>query len=418
MNIEQLESNVKSYCRQYPCVFNKASGAILTDENEREYIDFFAGAGTLNYGHNNAQLKEALIQYIQDDGITHGLDFSTTAKNEFMSAIAQTILQPRGMDYKIQFPGPTGTNAVEVALKIARNATKRHNVIAFTRSFHGVSMGALATTASSHYREASGYPLTGVSFMPFDGYLGEQTNTINYLEQVLADKSSGVDYPAAVIVETIQAEGGVNVASVEWLKSLAVVCKKHEILLIVDDIQVGCGRTGSFFSFESSEISPDIILLSKSLSGFGLPLSIVLLKPELDLWKPGQHNGTFRGNNLAFVTAKATLDKYWQDNHFVESVRQKGQLIADALNRIAARYPEHKFSVRGRGMIQALDLKDGALSQEVLSRGFEKGLIIENCGVDGSVLKCIPPLTISNALLEQGLQRLEMSVAEVMCKQV
>ena len=418
MNVEQIESNVKSYCRQYPCVFNTASGAVLTDENDRNYIDFFSGAGTLNYGHNNAYLKTSLIEYIQNDGITHGLDFSTTAKNRFMGAMIEHILKPRGMDYKIQFPGPTGTNAVEVALKIARNATKRHNVIAFTRSFHGVSMGALATTSSSHYREASGMPLSGVSFMPFDGYLGDKMNTIDYLEQVLNDKSSGIDYPAAVLVETIQAEGGVNVASIEWLQALDLVCKKHQILLIVDDIQVGCGRTGAFFSFEQSGISPDIILLSKSLSGYGLPLSIVLMKPQLDIWKPGQHNGTFRGNNLAFVTAKATLEQYWQDSRFIESVVKKSQLINDGLNKIAAHYPSHDFTVRGRGMIQALDLKDGELSQAVLERAFESGLIIENCGEAGSVLKCIPPLTISIDELEQGLQRLEASVADVMCKLV
>ena len=411
---EQLESNVKSYCRQYPAVFNKASGAMLMDEEGREYIDFFSGAGALNYGHNNSLLKKSLVQYIMDDGITHGLDFSTTAKNAFIGALSDTILKPRGMDYKIQFTGPTGTNAVEAALKIARNATGRQNVIAFSRGFHGVSMGSLAATANAHYREASGYPLSGVSFMPYDGYLGEQINTIDYLEKVLADKSSGIDYPAAMLVETIQAEGGVNVASFEWLRSLAVLCKKHEILLIIDDIQVGCGRTGSFFSFENADISPDIIVMSKSLSGFGLPLSMVLMKPELDQWKPGQHNGTFRGNNLAFITAKATLEEYWQDTNFTKSVIQKGQLVSNALNRIATEYPERHISVRGRGMIQGLDLSDGELSRGVVAKAFEKGLIIENCGANGSVLKCLPSLTISRSLLEQGLQILKSSVAEVM----
>lgn len=414
MNIEQLESNVKSYCRQYPTVFNKACGAILTDQDGREFIDFFSGAGTLNYGHNNPEFKQALIEYIQNDGITHGLDFTTTAKNEFMASLNNNILKPRGLEYKIQFTGPTGTNAVEAAFKIARNVTGRHNIIAFTRSFHGVSMGALAATANNHYREASGLPLTGVTFMPFDGYLGEQINTVDYLEKVISDTSSGTDFPAAILVETIQAEGGVNVANIEWLQALSALCNKHKILLIIDDIQVGCGRTGTFFSFEHADINPDIVLLSKSLSGYGLPLSIVLLKPELDKWKAGQHNGTFRGNNLAFVTAKTAIERYWQDNSFSETVTAKGDLLADTLNAIAVKFKQQNFEVRGRGMIQAIDLKDGGLAQKVVTAGFENGLIIENCGADGCVLKCIPPLNISNELLEQGLEKLEKCIAQAL----
>jgi diaminobutyrate-2-oxoglutarate transaminase len=292
--INRLESKVRSYCRHFPVVFSKATGSTLEDEEGNEYIDFLAGAGALNYGHNDPVLKEKLMEYIEADQIVHGLDLVTKAKRAFMEAFESLILSPRGMKYKMQFTGPTGTNAVEAAMKIARNLTGRQTIVSFTNGFHGVTMGSVAATGNSHFREGCGMQPQGTAFMPYDGYMGDDIDTTEYLDKMLTDGSSGLDHPAAVIVETIQGEGGINVASNEWLRSLEQVCLKHGILLIVDDIQVGCGRTGTFFSFEEAGISPDIITLSKSLSGYGLPLSVVLMKPELDQWKPGEHNGTFR----------------------------------------------------------------------------------------------------------------------------
>ncbi|MCV3213047.1 diaminobutyrate--2-oxoglutarate transaminase [Plectonema radiosum NIES-515] len=403
----QLESNVRNYCRSFPTVFKKAQGSILEDENGCKYLDFFSGAGTLNYGHNNPKLKERLLDYINADGLVHSLDMATVAKKEFLIAFAEIILKPRELDYKIQFCGPTGTNAIEAALKIARNTTGRHNVISFSNSFHGVTLGSLAATANAYYREASGIPTIGVTFMPYDGYLGSDVDTTEYLDKVLSDRSSGVDLPAAVILETVQGEGGVNVASFSWLRSLLKVCRKHHVLLIVDDVQAGCGRTGTFFSFEEAGISPDLVILSKSLSGFGLPFSVVLIKPELDQWKPGQHNGTFRGNNLAFVTAKAALEIYWQNDCFSASVKEKGTILRNRLEQIVKNNWEWDFSVRGRGMIQGLDCKDGDLASNIARKAFEKGLVIETCGSKGQVIKCLSPLTISEQELEQGLNILE-----------
>lgn len=329
----------------------------------------------MNYGHNNPQLKERLLQYLQGDGIVHGLDIATVAKCEFIEAFEAIILKPRQLKYKVQFTGPTGTNAVEAALKIARNAIGRTNIISFSGGFHGVTLGSLATTANTHYREASGIHTTGVTFMPYDGYMGVDIDTTQYLEKVLLDRSSGIDIPAAIIVETVQGEGGVNVATFSWLRSLEKVCRKHNILMIVDDIQVGCGRTGTFFSFEDAGISPDIVTLSKSLSGFGLPFSLVLLKPELDRWKPGQHNGTFRGHNLAFVTAKAALEIYWQDNHFSACIKQKGETIRTRLQQMVKNYGEASFTVRGRGMICGLDCQNGGLASKIIGTAFAKGLV-------------------------------------------
>ncbi len=399
---EELESNVRNYSRSFPTVFSEARWSTLIDEHGTEYIDFLAGAGTLNYGHNNPILKQALLEYIESDGVVHGLDMATTAKEEFLRTFRDVILRPRALDYRVQFTGPTGANAVEAALKIARNATGRANVVSFTNGFHGVTLGAVAATANSHYRNAAGLPPNGVSFLPYDGYMGPDQDTSDYFEQVLQDGSSGVDHPAAVIVETVQGEGGLNVASDQWLRRIEAVCRAHEILLIVDDIQVGCGRTGPFFSFEQSGISPDIVTMSKSLSGYGLPFSLVLLKPALDQWKPGEHNGTFRGHNLAFVTAAAALREYWRNDDFTREIEHKGSLVRSALDEISD--ADDRLSARGRGMMQGLDCTDGALATDVSKRAFEQGLVVETSGSSGQVVKCLAPLTTSEHKLREGLR--------------
>lgn len=411
---ERLESEVRGYVRSFPTLFTKARGSRLYDDSGRQYIDFFSGAGTLNYGHNNPVLKQSLMDYLESDGLVHGLDMATAAKKEFLETFERVILKPRGMDYKIQFPGPTGTNAVEAALKLARQIKGRTNVISFTNGFHGVTGGSLAATGNSKFRESAGIPLDNTTFMPYDGYLGEDVDTTVYLERMLSDGSSGVDKPAAVIVETVQGEGGVNVASAQWLRALEQVCRRNDMLLIIDDIQVGCGRTGTFFSFEEMGISPDIITLSKSISGYGLPMSLVLMKPELDIWSPGAHNGTFRGNNLAFVTAKATLTHYWMEEEFTASIRRKAGIMSGWLAHIAQDYDEGAFRVLGRGMIQGIATGDPKLAGDVARRAFDHGLVIETSGSDDQVVKLLPPLTIDEVTLRHGLEIIEYSVAEAL----
>jgi len=412
--INRLESKVRSYCRHFPVVFTKANGSTLEDEEGNEYVDFLAGAGALNYGHNDPVLKEKLLEYIEADQIVHGLDMVTEAKRAFMETFESLILSPRKMKYKMQFTGPTGTNAVEAAMKIARNVTGRQTIVSFTNGFHGVTMGSVAATGNSHFRDGCGMQPQGTAFMPYDGYMGDEIDTIEYLDKMLTDGSSGLDHPAAVIVETIQGEGGINVASNEWLRSLEQVCLKHGILMIVDDIQVGCGRTGTFFSFEEAGISPDIITLSKSLSGYGLPLSLVLMKPELDQWKPGEHNGTFRGNNLAFVTARAALEEYWKDDSFGREVERKGNIVRERLERLVDLDERGVLSARGRGMMQALDCETGDLAARISALAFEKGLIMETSGSLDQVLKCLIPLNISDDELKRGLAILDESVIEAL----
>ena len=410
---EEIESEVQSYARAFPRVFNRAKGEFLYDQEGREYLDFLAGAGTLNYGHNNPLFKQKLLDYIADDGITHGLDMHTRAKGEFLEVFNEKILKPRNMEYMVQFTGPTGTNAVEAAMKIARNVTGQQNIVSFTNGFHGVSLGSLAATGNSHHRNAAGVSLNGNHRMPYDGYLGDGIDTTVYLDKVLSDSSSGINSPAAVVVETVQGEGGINAASFEWLRNLQTVCRKHGVLLIVDDIQAGCGRTGTYFSFEEAGIQPDIITLSKSLSGYGLPFAVVLMKPELDQWKPGEHNGTFRGNNLAFVTAKASIEHYWSDDKFSNDIRRKGAYVAGRLQSIVNQYGEGNFTTRGRGMFQGINCVNGELAGAITKAAFQKGLIIETSGADDQVVKFLCPLTISDENLEKGIDIVEESIREV-----
>lgn len=405
---ERLESNVRGYCRGWPTVFTRARGSELWDESGRSYIDLFAGAGALNYGHNPAAIKNRLIEYLAADGVTHSLDMCTVAKREFLLALERYVLEPRGLRYKVQFPGPTGTNAVEAALKLARKITRRHTVAAFTNAFHGMTLGALSVTGNRRKRQGAGVPLEHVVTLPYAGYLDGGSDSLEYFEALLQDKSSGLDKPAAVIVETIQAEGGVNVASMAWLQRLRDLTARNGILLVADDIQVGCGRTGTFFSFEQAGIEPDIICLSKSLSGYGLPLSIVLMKPDLDQWSPGEHNGTFRGHNPAFVTATAALELFWKDDSFSSQVDARAAQLGEHLTRWAARYAAR---AKGRGLIRGLELPAG-VANRVAADAFKRGVLIETAGAQDEVLKFLPPLVIEPEQLERAMDVIDKTLRE------
>ena len=413
---EEIESEVQCYARSFPRVFNKAQGEYLYDTEGNQYLDFLAGAGTLNYGHNNPILKKELLKYIESDGITHGLDLHTKAKGNFLNTFNDKILKPRNMDYMVQFTGPTGANAVETAMKLARKIKKRETIISFTNGYHGVTLGALASTGNQHHRGGAGMLLTGVDTLPYDGYMGDDIDTTAYLDKVLSDSSSGVDHPAAIIVETVQGEGGITAASFSWLQNIEKICKKHDILLIVDDIQAGCGRTGTFFSFDEVGIQPDIITMSKSLSGYGLPFAMVLFKPEHDIWKPGEHNGTFRGNNLAFVTAEAAIKHYWSDDLFSKEIKRKGKYMYDRISKIIDQYGEGNFSSRGRGMFQGINCVSGDLASKITKLAFKNGLMIETSGADDHVIKFLCPLTISDQNLKRGIDILEDAIETVCAK--
>ena len=409
---ELLESKVRGYIRSFPVVFDVAEGPFLFAEDGRRYIDFFAGAGTLNYGHNNPVITEAMIAYLQRGGVVHGLDTATVAKRTFLEVFDQAILRPRNLKYKVQFTGPTGTNAVETALKLARRVKKRSNIIAFTNGYHGLTMGSLAVTGNDFYRDEHYGARDNADNLPFDGYFGANTDTIAYLRKFISDKSSGVDLPAAVILETVQGEGGINVASDKWLQDLEKLCRELDILLIVDDIQMGNGRTGTFFSFERAGIVPDMVTVSKSIGG-GLPMALLLMRPELDQWKPGEHTGTFRGNNLAFVAATAAIEKYWRDDGLAQEVRRKGEIMREFLTGIVAKYPALEIELRGVGMAWGLDFKkEPDFAATVSMAAFNKGLVIELAGSEDNVVKFLPSLTMEESILREGMALIDEAIGK------
>ncbi|CAL9601774.1 diaminobutyrate--2-oxoglutarate transaminase [Streptomyces sp. Tu 3180] len=410
---ETLESEVRSYCRGWPTVFDRAHGSRMYDEDGHEYLDFFAGAGSLNYGHNNPVLKRALLDYLERDGVTHGLDMSTTAKRAFLESFQNWILRPRDLPYKVMFPGPTGTNAVESALKLARKVKGREAIVSFTNAFHGMSLGSLAVTGNAFKRAGAGIPLVHGTPMPFDNYFDGTVPDFLWFERLLEDQGSGLNKPAAVIVETVQGEGGINVARSEWLRALAELCERQDMLLIVDDIQMGCGRTGAFFSFEEAGITPDIVTVSKSISGYGLPMSLCLFKPELDVWEPGEHNGTFRGNNPAFVTATAALEAYWTDGSAMEKqTRSRGEQVERALAAVAGENPADVKEYRGRGLVWGMEFHDKRRAERVARRSFDLGLLVETSGPESEVVKLLPALTITPDELDEGLTTLARAVRE------
>ena len=406
---EEYESGVRAYCRNFPAVFKDAKGSIVTDVNGKEYIDFFNGAGALNYGHNNPYIKGKVLEYLQGDGILHWLDMMTVPKAELIATLEEKLLQPRGLNYKILFPAPTGTNAVEAALKTARKYTGRNTVWALMGAFHGMTLGALSLTTDRNDRRGSAPLLGGVVHMPAP-YMFPDMDTISYMQTILDDDHSGYEKPAAMVIETVQAEGGVYVLSEDYLRQLAAFCKRNDILLIVDDIQVGCARTGTFFSFERAGIVPDIVVLSKSIGGIGLPLALTLIRPEIDCLAPGEHNGTFRGNQLAFVASKASIE-YMLQEHVESGARERGKIIEDFMKeKIAPLGLEY----RGIGCIWGIDMGSGQRSRSVMQKCFANGLIMERAGRNDRVNKLMPSLVIPEDLLRKALDILYGSVTETL----
>lgn len=409
---EKYESNIRSYCRKWPVEFVSAKGSIYKDTEGNEYIDFFDGAGALNYGHNPDYIKEKLIKYLESDGIVHALDMYTVPKENFIKYFEEKILKPRKLDYKIAFPGPTGTNSIELALKLARKVKQRPYIWAFTGAFHGMTLGALALTTESAARKAAGVPLDYTVHIPAPYSMGGNFDSIAYMEQLLNDDHSGYEKPAAIIIETVQQEGGIHVFSKEFLKELRALCDKYDILLICDEVQIGCSRSGTFFSFERADIVPDIVCMSKSIGGYGIPFAVTLFKKELDVFKPGEHNGTFRGCQLSMVAGLAALEMTVEQD-IPAQVRRKEKIVKEYLDKEIKPLLKDKMEIRGIGLSWGIEFNDGKLARAVLDKCFEKKLIIELAGSYDSVLKIMPSLVIEDELLIKGLNIVKESIQEV-----
>ncbi len=410
---EKYESSVRSYCRHFPTVFTNAKGAVMTDDEGNDYIDFFCGAGAVNYGHNNEYIKKKMVDYLSTDGIIHALDMYTIPKKNFIESMEKKIIEPRGLKYKIQFTGPTGTNGIEAAIKLARKTKHRRNIFAFMGCFHGMTLGALSLTSEMFARNGAGATFVDCTHIPAP-YMFEGLDVIDYMQTLIDDDHSGVEKPAALVMETVQAEGGIRVFDEQFLRDVREFCTKNDIVMIVDDVQVGCCRTGTFFSFERAGIAPDIVVMSKSIGGLGMPLAIVLIKDELDDWKPGEHNGTFRGNQLSFIAGAASFD-YLLENNVEEETRRKGEIVRNFVEKEILPL-DSRLEFRGIGLICGIDFGkiNPALSEVVIEKCFDHKLICECAGREGAVVKIMPPLVIEDELLLKGLNIMKEAVAETL----
>ncbi|MBV9817017.1 MAG: diaminobutyrate--2-oxoglutarate transaminase [Solirubrobacterales bacterium] len=407
---ETLESEVRYYCRAWPVVFDRARGSWLHDEDGRSYLDFFAGAGALNYGHNNPALKEPVLRYLADDRVIQSLDMFTVAKREFLAAFDELVLRPRDLRYRVQFPGPGGANAVEAALRLAHKATGRNDYVCFRDGFHGMTLGSMSVSGNPQRRAACAGRVTLAHCLAFDQGTPDLAAEFAELDRALAGELGTGEPPAAVIVEAVQGDGGINVARTDWLRGLAVRCRDHDVPLILDDVQMGCGRTGAFFSFEEAGIRPDIVCLSKSIGGYGLPVALTLIRDELDVWEPGEHTGTFRGVTLGLVAGTAALRHYWADDRLQRSTLERGQHVAEMLAALRGAVDGTGIASRGRGLAHGLAFERPEIAHAVSRAAFEMRLLVETCGPDDGVVKLLPPLTITDDDLETGLGRLADAV--------
>jgi len=412
---DSIESNARSYPRKFPFAIAKAKGSWVEDVEGNRYLDFLCGAGTLALGHNNPEVNQAMVEMLTSDAPLHTLDLMTPVKDEFIHTVL-SLLPPELADAKIQFCSPSGTDAADAALKLCKTATGRSSIIAFQGGYHGMGHGAMACTGNLAAKSKVSGLMPDVHFFPYPySYrcpfgLGGDAGTdaaCNFFERVLKDPESGITKPAAVILEPIQGEGGVIPAPIKFLQTVRRVTKELDIPMIVDEIQCGIGRSGKLFAFEYADIVPDVILSSKAIGG-SQPLSIVIYNRKLDVWKPGAHAGTFRGNQLAMKAGTVLLKKVSKPEFLADVVR-KGDIIKKKLLELKEQV-SIIGDIRAKGLMIGTEFIDptaepdmlgsypssGTIAAMVQKRCFEKRFIIERGGRDGSVTRCLCALNISN----------------------
>ncbi len=413
---EATESNARSYPRKFPIALNKAKGSWIEDVEGNRYLDFLCGAGTLALGHNNEQVNAAMIELINSEAPLHTLDLTTPTKDTFVQTLEALLPGELRNNAKIQFCSPSGTDAVDAAIKLCKTATGRSTVVSFTGAYHGMGHGALSLTGNLSAKGPIQNLMGGVQFLPYPySYrcpfgLGGDAGTdaaCAYFERVLTDPESGIAKPAAVILEPIQGEGGVIPAPVKFLQTVRRVTKQLNIPLIADEIQCGIGRSGKFFAFEYADIVPDVILCSKAIGG-SQPLAVVVYNKELDKWQPGAHAGTFRGNQLAMKAGTVVMNTVSQES-FLAEVRRKGDYLRTKMNELKESV-SIIGDVRGKGLMMGIEFVDpsqskdslgslpgsGAISAAVQHECFENKLIMEKGGRNGAVMRCLCALTVTD----------------------
>lgn len=430
---EETESNARSYPRKFPFALKKAKGLWIEDVEGNKYLDFLCGAGTLALGHNDPEINQAMIDLISEDAPLHTLDLTTPVKDEFVHMLLSLLPGELKNNAKIQFCSPSGTDATDAALKLCKTATGRSEIIAFSGGYHGMGHGALALTGNLNAKNKVHGLMPGVHFMPYPysyrcpfglgGDAGVKA-ACAYFERLLKDPESGITKPAAVILEPIQGEGGVIPAPVEFLQTVRRVTQELDIPMIVDEIQCGIGRSGTFFAFEEAHIVPDVILASKAIGG-SQPMAVVIYNKKLDLWTAGAHAGTFRGNQLAMKAGLVVMNRVSKPE-FLAEVKEKGEYLKNKLLELKAKHPIIG-DIRGRGLMLGCEFVDptgkadaigsfpasGEIAAAVQKKCFENKLIMEKGGRFGSVMRCLCALTVTKEEIDTMLSIFEKSIKEV-----
>ncbi|MCJ2188286.1 diaminobutyrate--2-oxoglutarate transaminase [Novosphingobium beihaiensis] len=430
---EGRESNARSYPRRIPLVLTGARGIYVQDSAGQLYVDCLAGAGTLALGHNHPAVIAALREALDSGAPLHTLDLPTRIKDAFVETLFASL--PAGLQKsRVQFCGPSGSDAVEAALKLVRTATGRKAVVGFSGAYHGMTAGALSLMGNLAVRMPLGGAMGDAHMMPYPydfrcpfGIGGEQAVDahLQLLEQVLNDPESGVPAPAAVLLEVVQGEGGVIPAPIRWLQGVRRLTQAAGVPLVIDEIQTGVGRTGTFFAFEQAGIEPDVLVLSKAIGG-GLPMAVMICREELDRWAPGAHAGTFRGNQLAMAAGVTTIG-HVRDQALHRHAAAMGERLAGHLRAVQADFPAIG-DVRGRGLMIGVEIveepaprlhsgpnrvpppADGVLARAIQRACLEHGLIVETGGRHGAVLRFLCPLIVTPEEIDEIAERFRGAV--------
>lgn len=429
----ERESNARTYPRHLPLAIREAHGVTVTDMDGNEYYDCLAGAGSLALGHNHPRAVEAMEGALDADRPVHTLDISTPAKERFVDTLFESLPDDFSESATVQFCSPAGTDAVEAALKLVKTATDNRSILGFQGAYHGMTSGALSLTGDTDAKEPIPDLMADVHHLPYpydyrcpfevggdEGYRLAST----YVENLLDDPDSGLTDPAGMILEPVQGEGGAIPAPVEWLGEMRRITRERDIPLILDEIQSGLGRTGEMYAFEHGDITPDVVTLSKAVGG-GLPLAVVVYDEALDVWEPGAHAGTFRGNQLAMAAGEATID-YVLANDLDNHAAEVGARLREHLDATAARF-DAVGDVRGRGLMLGVEFvdpaadwqgagpraPDGAFAAAVQAACFDRGLIVELGGRESATARFLPPLVVSTEQIDEIAAIFDDAVAAV-----
>jgi diaminobutyrate-2-oxoglutarate transaminase len=426
---QRFESNVVSYAKAIPIGFEEGRGATIKDMDGNIYIDFFGGAGVLNVGHCNPEVLKAVSE--QEKKLIHALDFPTKPKLDLMQKLVEIAPGEMRSNSKVFFGGPTGSDAVEAAVKLAKLNTGRRSLLAFEGSYHGMTSGALALSSGKKFKENFMPLVPEVHFVPY-AYcyrcpFGQKDRSpedccmecTEYVRHILDDPHSGLVTPAAMIVEAVQGEGGSIIPPDGYVSELRRIADEYAIPLIVDEIQAGLGRTGKMFACEHSKTTPDIMTLSKGLGGIGFPLSACICRNEFDKWSSGAHIGTFRGQAVAMAAGFAALN-FMENYHLPEHALKLGGYMLKQLNQVKDE-SVHIGDVRGRGLMIGVEFvkdkktKEPAedVARDIRKRCYPKGLIVELGGHYNNVIRFLPPLVLTEELADKGLNIFAEAIREM-----